>query len=193
MTIEKADVYFKDGQLVAQGDLGTFAQIGAAIPPPGPAPSPLPDPLGDWTNAPMLWKSKGTSEHPQIENGKLKGRVYFDGRLTILQIFLEPGSLTKFGASTPYWYFQPQDDDLMPNLEDGQTMEAVGSVVAWYGGDRLHAGSCWWSSGPGGSRKYGIRSAFRGEEFGPGAPDSFGDGDRIRLEIAYELRGVTNE
>ncbi len=137
-----------------------------------------------WTT--ILWKAKGTANHPEIGNGDLSGRAQLIGlKVVELNIYLEIGSTTKFGDGKSYYYFQVPD--LMPDLI-AMPQRGAGSVLGWTGGSDLWPGACWWSGGPGGDLKYGIRCSFgeRGS-FGRKKPDPWGPDDRLRLSIRYEL------
>ena len=154
--------------------------VGNGEPPPGGGVSEL-----FWT--PILWKAKGVFNHPSIGDGDLSGRAQMIGdKVVELDVYLELGSTTTFGDIADYYFFQAPD--LMPDL-DVRPQSGAGSVLGWTGGADLWPGSCWWSAGPGGELKYGIRCSFgtRGE-FGRSKPGLWEKDDRLRLSIRYEVQ-----
>ncbi len=143
--------------------------------------------ITDPFDTPVLWKANGGGGHPDIRNGILRARAQkISAKVVEIQIYLEPGSTTQFGGLTTFWYFQPVD--LMADLELGHAAGfAVGPAFAWYGGnDNQREGCCWWGK-PGGILKYGIRVTLAGRDFRGNEPGQFGEGDKMRLSMRYEL------
>lgn len=161
--------------------------LGGTEPPPGNGDPQPPVEAGHPFPTPVLWKANGGNGHPEIGNGILRARVQLIGvKVVDLTIFLQPGTTTKFGGNTAFWYFQPTDfmADLEARPEAG---DGCGSAFVWYGGhDNQREGACWWSK-PGGTLKFGIRVTLHGKDFTSVKPAAFGDGDKMRLRLRYEI------
>jgi len=172
-----------------KGDLEGTIDLDIEIPdpPPGNGGTPPPVEAGNPFDTPVLWKANGGNGHPDIGNGLLRARAQKIGdKVVDLTIILQPGTTTKFGGSTAFWYFQPTD--LMADLEARpEGGDAAGSAFAWYGGhDNQKEGACWWGK-PGGTLSFGIRVTLAGKDFQGTKPAPFGDGDKLRLRIRYEI------
>lgn len=180
MTIEKADVYFLDGEFTVAGQFGS-----TWTPEPG---STNPPPVSDlgFAFTRVLWKEKSTSDHPNIGNGDLTGRFQRIGdKGVFLQIEIEMGSTTTYGPGKNYWYLQPLS--LMPDFA-GEAIRSVGSAWAWdQKADEWYPGACWWTD-PGGQLLYGVRCAFgKNVGFSRNNPFTWAAGSRLLVSIHYEL------
>ena len=140
---------------------------------------------GSWAYIPMAWKAKGTSIHPDVGSGDLTGRYFRLGNFVHLQVHLQLADDTQFGASAPFYYFQP-GEEIAPDF-DGPALEAVG-VANLYASGRgpEHVGICKWSKNVG-SGIDGIRVVFGDSEFSQNHPVVLRTGDRLRLSLPYEV------
>ena len=155
--------------------------------------------IPDYKNILIIWKQKGTSDHPQIKNGKITASAFVLGHFANVDVKVHFGSETYFGGSADggaFWYFQ-LPPELMPDFTDPKTQESTGSFHAYRSSELLMDGTCYWTKNVG-SGIDGIKlSANMRYDIGPksitwmgrSTADGSPDGDSLRFSINYR-RGV---
>jgi hypothetical protein len=143
----------------------------------------------------IIWKQKGTTDHPRIENGLITASAFVLGHFAHVEVKIHFGKETYLGgnqASEAFWYFQ-LPADLMPDFNDPKTMEATGSFHAYRSGEQMMDGSSYWTRNVG-SGIDGIKlSANMRYDIGPKSctwacrslANGLPDGDSLRFSINY--------
>ena len=148
-------------------------------------------PTPDFKATQLIWKQKGTGDHPRVEDGSLQASAFVLGHLAIITAELTFGPNTYQGGDSlqRYWYFQPADPRLAPDFTNLKTIEAVGSGFhAWHDENNLQLdGSAYWTKNVG-SGIDGIRlsrdSTDSQFQVGP-KTTNWKSGDSIRFTVIY--------